>query len=184
MKRFLLGILCGTLAMFVFGAAFWMSPMAYQALPAVADDDAAGVALRAAFPQSGTYLIPHPRGDAQRRAELTQRGPIAMVHIQREGGRPLEPRVFVQGFIHELATVALLALVLKIALPSLGGYLTRVIFVAMLGLLCAFYADFSRPIWWQHPWAFYLVSFVYDFGAWFVTGLVLAAFIKPETPPG
>lgn len=181
MKRFSLGILLGTVAMFIFGAAFWMSPFAYQALPRAADEAAAGKALKEHFMVSGTYLIPSPTGDPDKQAELSQAGPIATIHIQRQGMNPMEPRVFVQGFIHELVTVALLALILRIALPVLGGYLSRLVFVTLLGLTAAIYSNFSMPIWWQHPWPYYVVSFAYDLGAWVVAGLVLAAFIKPAT---
>lgn len=39
------------------------------------------------------------------------------------------------------------------------------------------------PIWWHLPWPFHLVSAVYDVTAWFVAGLVLAAFIRPPLRP-
>jgi hypothetical protein len=181
MKQFTLGILLGTVAMFIFGAVFWMTPFPYRVLPGVADEAAAGKTLKALFPENGTYLIPNPAAEPKQHAELAQTGPIATVHIQRQGMQPMEPRVLLQGFIHELVVVALLALILKIALPALGGYLSRVVLVTMLGVTTAVYSNFSMPIWWQHPWPYYLVSCVYDLGAWVAAGLVLAAFIKPAT---
>ena len=183
MKSFSLGVLLGTIAMFIFGAVFWSAPAVYRMLPAVPDEAAAGAALNAAFPGSGTYLIPNPAGDSKRVEELSRKGPVAMVHLRREGLNPMEPRVFVQGFIHELVTVAFLALLLKIALPALGGYLARVIFLSLLGITAALYSNFSMPVWWHHPWTFYLLSFVYDVGAWVAAALVLAAFVKPVPEP-
>jgi hypothetical protein len=38
------------------------------------------------------------------------------------------------------------------------------------------------PIWWQHPWPFYLINSVYEVVAWFLVGLVLARFIRPVVP--
>ena len=79
--------------------------------------------------------------------------------------------------------MAFLALLLKIALPALGGYLARVIFLSLLGITAALYSNFSMPVWWHHPWTFYLLSFVYDVGAWVAAALVLAAFVKPVPEP-
>ena len=183
MKRFILGVFLATVAMFVFGAVFWTNPLPYSVLPHARDDAAAGQALLAAFPVSGTYLIPSPVGDRKAAADLTRKGPVATVHIQREGFEPMSPRGFLDGFLHEFATVALLALILKITLPAVGGYLSRVAFVTLIGVTISFYSNFSMPIWWHHPFPFYLVLATYNVVAFFIVALVLAAFVKPVGRP-
>lgn len=183
MKKLLAGCVLGALAMFVWGAAFWMNPLAYSVMQKPTEPGAARQALLEHFPRTGTYLFPDPLADPKQMEAQTKAGPVAMVHFQREGMAPMQPGVFVLGYLHELISVFLAAGLLRLALPSLGCYKARVGFVALLGLTIAFFADISMPIWWHHPWPFHLVSLLYNLGAWVVAGLVLAAFVKPPSPP-
>lgn len=185
MKHLLIGALLATVAMFVWSAVFWISPFPYQALAKAPDDAAAGQHLLAAFPASGTYMVPDPAGDEQTMTRLYAAGPIATVHIQREGRKIMPARQMGLALLHELVVVLLLALLLKMALPALHGYGARVGLIAVAGLAAAVFTHLNSAIWWAHPWPFLLVIALYDWSAFVVAGLVLAAFIKsrPASPP-
>jgi hypothetical protein len=91
MNRYLLGSFLAAIALFAFGAVFWMSPMGSLGFRIAPDDDLAAVSVQTAFPQDGTFYVPGP-GDGQDREGWFARhraGPIAMVHIRHEGAAPM-----------------------------------------------------------------------------------------------
>lgn len=179
MKNFIIGCLLATMAMFAWGAIFWMSPWPYSALEQTLDDDSIGESLWENFLKSGTYIIPGIYNDEVTHARLHNRGPIATIHIQRKGRAVMDGTVFIFGFLHRIGTVILIALLMKIALPALQSYWKRLGFVAMAGVAAAFFTNVGNPVWWYHPWKWYFFIATYDITAWAVVGLVLAKFIRP-----
>jgi ABC-type Na+ efflux pump permease subunit len=182
MPRTLLGCLLAALAMFVWGAAFWMSSLPRRTLGRTADDEAAGKTLRQMLPGSGTYIVPSPANNPEILDKLIRVGPIATIHFHDEGIEPMAPSVFILGYLHMLAVVILLAALLAAVRDSLTGYWSRVGFVTVAGFAAAFFAGLNGPIWWHQPWAWNLMSALYEFGAWTAAGLVLAAF-SPSSQP-
>jgi hypothetical protein len=182
MKRHALGVFLASLALFVWGAVFWMSPLPYGLFGKTADDGAAGQALLRHFPDSATYVLPGMYNPPDRLEALTKAGPIATVHIRRAGSDTMSPATLGLGFMHELAVVTLLAILLHRVRESLPVYRSRVKFVTAAGVASAAFGNLAMPIWWQHPWPFYLINSVYEVVAWFLVGLVLARFIRPVVP--
>jgi hypothetical protein len=182
MTRLTLGSLCAALALFVWGAAFWMSPLPYTVLGRTADDAAAGKALLEHFPVDATYVLPGVYNPGDQLTALHTAGPIAMVHLQRSGRPVMSPLVLATGFLQQLATVLLIGVLLTLAAPGVRTYMARVRLVTVAGIAVAVFTDLGAPIWWHHPWPFHLVSAVYTVTAWFVAGLVLAAFLRPPAP--
>jgi hypothetical protein len=180
MTKLTLGTIAATIAMFIWGAIFWMSPMPYSVLGRTADDAAAGKALLEHFPANATYVIPGMYNPEDRLAALHKSGPLAMVHLRREGSEVMEPAVLALGFLQELVTVMLMGALLALAGPSLPTYVSRVRFLTLAGIAAAVFTDLGAPVWWRHPWPFHLVSAVYTVTAWFVAGLVLAAVLPPR----
>jgi hypothetical protein len=178
--KLVFGCVLAAIAMFVWGAVFWMSPFPVSTLARTADDVAAGKALLEHFPVSGTYFIPGHYNDPGKIAELSAAGPIATVHLLREGRPMMDPRLLVQGFLHGLMSVFLLALLLQLALPGLGSYGARVGFTLLAGLAAAIFINLGDPIWWYQSWGWHLYRALYTVSAWLVAGLVLAAFVKPS----
>jgi hypothetical protein len=156
-----------------------MSPWPYSALQQTLDDDSAGETLLEHFPKTGTYIIPGIYNDEATHDRLHNRGPIATVHILREGRAVMEGSVFLFGFLHELITVILIALLMKMVIPALQSYRNRLGFVTLAGVASAFFTNVGNPVWWYHPWGWYFFTATYDVSAWVVVGLVLAKFIKP-----
>lgn len=185
MKK-LLGILLATLAMFAFGAVFWMTPLTTSCFMASTDDEAAGRRLKEMFPATGTYFLPSKQNSPEKWLERLKSGPLATVHVDYE--RRLEsdpdPKTLAFGFVHEFITMILAAMVMGSLLGVLSTYARRVGFMAMIGVLIAWFSPLSQPIWWYHPWPVHIVDAVYTVLAWVVAGLVLAAFIKPARTAG
>ena len=177
------GCLLATVAMYVWGAVFWMSPLPNTAILNPANDVEAGKALLQHFPNNGTYSVPAMSHDQKTMEERYKAGPIATVHFQREGSEMMPPGMMVWGFVHDLVTVLLIAWLLKKALPGLSGYCSRVTFVTVAGLAAGFFTNVGASIWMFVPWAFPLLNTAYVFSAWLVAGLVLAAFIKSKPAP-
>ena len=180
MKRTVIGCLLATVAIFIWGAVFWMSPLPYSVVGKVSDDAAVGKSLLQLFPATGTYFLPGQYNGPEKCAELAKAGPIATVYIQREGSEMMPAKMFIEGFVHELAVVILIAWLLNKALPGLGGYCARVTFVTVAGLAPGIFAGLGPCIWMFYPLPFQLVTTIYHVTTWLVAGLVLAAFIKPK----
>jgi hypothetical protein len=179
MKKFVLGPALAALAMFLFGAIYWMSPFPYKTLRSVANDSAAGLALAQLFPETGTYLVPGPNLNQKQMGELYKRGPSVEVQFVKEGHDAMEPAVFLKGYVHYFVVSLLLAALLAKAAASLRGYCSRVSFCALVGVAGSALIDYSDPIWWHHPWAWHIACSIYAVLAFTVSGLVLAAFVKP-----
>lgn len=181
MKKFLLAPVLSALAMFIFGALYWMSPLPYGVLTPVGDNAAAAAALGKIFPSTGTYLVPGPEmKDQELLAKLWAQGPSAEVNFIREGHAMMEPAVFVCGYIHYFVVSLLLAALLNRVKAALPTYGSRVRFCTWVGLVGAVLLCLSDPIWWHHPWGWKLMGALYAVLAFAVAGLVLAKFIKAE----
>jgi hypothetical protein len=179
MSKLIVGSLLSAVALFLFGFLFWgLSPLPYQFMGKTADDKAAGQALLEHFPQSGTYVIPGQYNDRAAISDLMKSGPLAVVHIRREGGPEMPPMVFVLGFLQFFVISLIVAAVLRKALPSLPSYSAKVGFTSLLGLGVAVFSDLGNPIWWQVPWSFFVITAVYSVLAATLSGLVLAKFVK------
>ncbi len=91
MKK-LLGIFLASLAMFGFGAAFWMTPLTTSFFMASLDDETAGRRLKEMFPASGTYYVPSQRNPPAELTRLHEAGPVATIHIRHEGSPVMDAK--------------------------------------------------------------------------------------------
>ena len=180
MKIPLLAPALAALAMFVFGAAFWMSPFPYKALKSVTDDSAAGESLAKIFPVTGSYIVPGPHLDPKQAEALMKRGPFAEVHIVREGMRMMDPLVLLKGYLHDFVLCLLMTLMLVKLAPAFPGWASRMRFCAMLGLILAL-ADYASVIWWHHSIAWETMLALYEFLALSIAGIVLGKMLTPKT---
>jgi hypothetical protein len=179
MKKLVLGTFLSALAMFVFGAGFWMSPFPYSfAAKAPGGDEALGRALKASLPTAGLYLVPSVGGDTEKELALYKAGPVATIHFRPEGVDSMSPSVMIRGFLLGWTTTALLALMLRLGMPSTYG--ARVLAVLTAAAAAAAYIRLGDGIWWFQPWPWLVLTAVYDVAAFGVGALVLAAFVKPQ----
>ncbi len=178
MKKVWIGSLVAAVAMFFWGFLFWgATTLPYQVLKPVTDLPALQQALRAALPETGVYLLPHPNQASQEEvAKLMAQGDFGRIIFMREGVQ-MGGGTFLWGFLHNLATAFFLALLLRAAAPSsYGAGLTLVVLAGIAGAIAS---NLGKPIWYFHPWGVHMVDFVYDVTLAGVAGLVLAKFVKP-----
>lgn len=172
--------------MFIWGAVFWMSPLGLMAVSAVEDESALSAAMMASLPESGIYFVPDAAAmetDAEGWTARHEAGPLATIIFHREGFAPMQAGIMIKGFLHELVSIAFMAMLLRCfsASPALNRYSGRAMAVLMLGILMGFYSRLGDSIWFLHPIGWGLTNWAYTVGAWGLAGLVLAAFIKPRT---
>lgn len=181
MGRLVLGVVAATLAVYFWGFLYWgLNPLPYQAWKVAPDDAAAQQALRDAFPESGTYYVPANANPA--RDELYLAGPVAFVHLDRDGRPSFVPAQMVKGFVLVAVTVSLIALALRRSLAGLPSYGARAGVAITWGLAAALMIDIGDNVWWFVPIEWKIHQAIYDASAFAIAGLVLAAFLRPESP--
>jgi hypothetical protein len=176
MKQYLLAPFLAALAMFFWGFVYYgLSGIPYGALQSIDRD--VGPTLNELFPTSGTYVVPDPRGEADATVALRERGPIATVHLHREGAPAMAPAMMIAGFVLEFVCCLLFAFVLgRCRVNSYGG---RVGLTVLAGAIVTLWTRGGDAVWWLQDWNWHRTTMLYDLVAWFLAGLVLAALIKP-----
>ena len=180
MKSLLLGSFLAAIALFFWGFVFYAASNAPDRILKTPPTDV-GPILNAAFPEDGTYFVPGVAHD-QANVELMARGPIAIVHLHRDGIAAMSPALMVGGFVHGWGYCLLLGALLR-QICKKSGYLARVGFVTLVGLAGAFMARFGDSIWWHKSWDWQLSEFAYAVIGAAVAGLVLARFIRSPIQP-
>jgi uncharacterized membrane protein YeaQ/YmgE (transglycosylase-associated protein family) len=173
MKNVLLASFLAGLALFLWGFLYYgISGIPYGLLETA--NPSAGAALKAAFPADGTYILPAP--DSASLTEDQQAGPLAMVHLVRDGTEnPMG--MMLPRFIHGWAYCLLLGILLQ-QICKKAGYGERVWFVTLVGMAGAFLARFGDAIWWGQAWDWQISNFAYSAVGSAIAGSILAKFIK------
>lgn len=180
MAKQLIGSLFATVAIFMWGFAYWgLMSAPYAPLKATTGDEATGQALLEHLPVTGMYLIPGIYNSPEDSARLFEKGPIAMVNLVREGQPMEDPAIMGQGFVLNFVVVLLLSAAMKKALPTLPSYSERVMFAALIGLTAVVMINFGEAVWWRYPWAWKMSQGLYGLVSFTIAGAVLAKFIKP-----
>jgi hypothetical protein len=185
--RLIVGSLLAALALMLWGMAFWAaSPFMeryFQPLPVEAE----GIVgtLKFALPKSGNYLYPYADDSSsaamQEVVDQLAAGPMVHITYRKEGVDADMGKAMAIGLIHYFLTALIAGSLLLIALPGLATFPKRVAVVTLASLFGAVLINGSNPIWFHHPWEFYLAVSIYHIGAGLIAGLVLGAIIKPKT---
>jgi hypothetical protein len=167
--------------MYVWGFLFWgVSTLGYIAWKGAPNDESAQKALFEQFPESGTYYVPAMSHDPKTLEGLFAKGPVAFVHLIREG-RPLaDASIMGSGFVLYLAVAILMAVILQRSGPRPSTYGARLIHLLLIGIFAALLIDVGDAVWWKIPWGWKLTQGGYNIAAIAVGGSVLAHFIRPE----
>lgn len=175
MKPLVLGSFLAAVALFLWGFVFYtLTGVADNVLKSTPTD--VGPMLNAAFPESGTYFVPGVANDDEAIAFMA-RGPVAMVHIHKDGLAAMDPKLMIGGFLHGWVYCLLLAALLR-QICKKSGYGARVGFVVLVAVAGAFMSRFGDAIWWHKSWDWQVTEFIYNVIGTLAAGLVLAKFIK------
>jgi hypothetical protein len=177
--RLMLGILLATLAIFVWGAAFWMNPLPNRLFRETGADVAIQDLMKENMAEDGLYMLPSSHLEKAEMNRLYSRGPIAMIFYHREGISGMNMSSLVTSLFHNLFSVIFLALLMMMVRGSIPTYGSKILFAGLAGLGMAFFSNLTNSIWFFYPWAYTLTGLLYDVTIWIVAALVLGKFIKP-----
>ena len=180
-----LAIFLASLAMYIWGSIWWMtigmSPVKYME-----DDTAVAAAMTAAMPEPGVYFLPDfadYANDSEGFNAKHEAGPLAQIFFHPTGRSAMDPSVMIFGFLHMVASVTVVALLLTLVKGSLPTYASRLIFVVGLGLFAAIFNRLGDMIWFFHHLDWTLFNIIFGLISWLVAGAVLAAMIKTKPAP-
>lgn len=180
MGRSVVGAVLATVAMYVWGFAFWgASGIPYSTWKQTPDDRGAAAALREHFPESGVYFVPGTGNPPEVRTELHDAGPTGFVIVDVDGRPEFDPGIMIRGFALNAVIVVLLIVLLRLAGPALPSYGARVGFSAAAGLFAVVLVNFGDAVWWALPWSWESMQALYNFSAVLIAGAIVARFV-PE----
>jgi hypothetical protein len=181
MKGIITGSILAAIAMFLWGFVFFGTPVGgatYSKLT-LDQESAMAAALNEAVPADGAYVLPGPmNGSEESFAARMAAGPLATVHFRRAGAATMDPSIMIKGFVHMLATAALLGWILHHFGKGLTGYGSRFGLVASIGVAAALWVDVAQPIWWHHSWQHHLMIAFYDIVGVAIAAAILARFVR------
>ena len=186
MTRIIVGGVAGAVVYFIWGMLAWMVlPLHTPSMHGLNAETEITKALTNEGLETGVYVAPWTNDESDWQdpdSEFMQRhtaGPIYSIYYQRDGSAPMNASVLTGGFVIDLLA-ALLAARLLSCVGSCGGqYLSRVAFVAGLGIFVALVGHASYWNWMHFPWD-YTVAFMVDVAVgWTLAGLAIASFVRP-----
>lgn len=160
--------------LFVFGFFYWaVNPLPYSALNQVKSEGISQLNMAKLFPESGVYLIPSPGPNSQ---EQLEKGPAILLsidHTPSAEGAPLD--LFI-GFLHNLATAFLLALIIG----KVKGNRERIKVVVLSGVLATVLINGSEVIWWFQPLNWVAYHALYYILYFCIAGALLCRLLPSE----
>ncbi len=184
MQRFLVGAVLAWVALNAWGMLVWgFGPYRTMLWLSAKEDVTVGRQLLEQFPERGTYYVPSFSQEPEETEALFSSGPVAFVHMLSPQGRPMhDSSIMIKGFVLNACVVLLIALLLQRTSKALPRYVDRVKVAALVGVTAAVLIDCGDAVWWQISWSWKLYQAAYNASAPLVVGLVLAAFMRGETP--
>jgi len=189
MLRILIATHVGAIVYFIWGMLAWMVlPLHMTSMHGLPEEAAVTAELKRQNLTTGVYTAPwsdnledwnDPNSEWMQRHKS---GPIYSIYYESRGSSPMSPQVMATGFaIDLLATFVAACLLCGAASGCCRSYFSRVAFVAGLGIFVALIGHATLWNWMMFPLD-YTISFMIDVVAgWTLTGLVLAAIIRPKT---
>ncbi|WP_336968900.1 hypothetical protein [Sphingobium aromaticiconvertens] len=179
MIRTLLGGLLGGCALYVTGFIFWGTPLSAIAFNRA--DPQASANLQAAMAQAlnssgtGVYIIPDPATAAG--TVLYGKGPIGQIFYNSAGFPVMDGSSLISGFILALVTGLLIALALRLVLPSFAAR-ARATFLFAIGAVL--WLHVGQAVFNHAPWGYILYLAFSDLVGLIAAGLVSAKFLPED----
>ena len=173
--RSLLGVLVTAIVLFFMGFIYWgINTLPYESWNAVGNDADAQATLAQLMPNDGVYFVPGFRSQAG--AELLENGPLIQAYVDHSPVSPNDPSIFLYGFLVNVVTALLLALVLRPE-DSLGQHIRTGALIAALAVVAV---EINNMVWWQVPLSWQLHLSVYTVLVFLVGAAVTSFFIRPK----
>jgi hypothetical protein len=177
-KRVLLAGILGGVALFFWGGlshmVFGLGSVGIQNMP---QPQSVMQAMQASITQPGFYFFPAMDSSGQVPADQMN-GPNGILIYHPTGTMKMMPGQLLTECILDIV-IALIAAYLLSLVPGLGGYLARVGFVVLLGVLAAVMINIQYWNWYHFPTNYTLATIADKVIGFVVVGLVAAAIVKP-----
>jgi hypothetical protein len=188
MVRVLVGALAAGVVVFVWGAiSHMMLPIGEMGIRSIPNEDAVLRAMQGSISESGLYFFPgrdHSKTLSQSEQEAwaakVKQGPAGILVVQMSGAEAMSPRQLLTEFAIGVVAAFLAGLVL---LQVKGNFATRVLVVLLMGAfgLASIVASYWN--WYGFPTDFVKGAAIDELAGWLFGGLVLAAIVRPASPP-
>lgn len=187
-KRIILGAVIAAIAMFFWGAFYWMVlPNVFDisvTLPTAAQTSVTD-ALKPHLKDSGVYFVPSPVEGEDKADDPNspwmkrhQQGPVAQIFYQAAGVDPMAGSTLGLGFIHTLLCTLFVATLLALLKKSFCCFWARWAFVIGMGLFVGVWGELRQVIWMYHSFGYEFFNACYDVSTWTIGGAILAAIVK------
>ena len=189
MMRLILAALAGAVVYYIWGMVAWMVlPLHMSSMHGLPHEAEVTALLKSQELKTGVYSAPwsdneadwqNPESEWMKRHEA---GPVYSIFYKSEGCAPMSPQVMATGFAIDFVACLLVSCLLCGATSGCcRSYLSRVGFVVGMGIFAALIGHVTLWNWMAYP-TDHTIAFVIDVVAgWTLTGLVLAAIIRPCT---
>ena len=188
-KKVLLGTIVGAVVIFLVSFVWHeFTPFAEAGVRNLPHDDLLTAAMRMAISEPGWYMFPtvdvakqNDPAEMKKYAEKFQRGPTGVL-IYRPGGTAFNfPMLLTRQFGYGMCAALVICALLAMCAGSLPGYGQRVLFVALVAAFPGLVTDLPYWSWYGFPGIYTVSHFCEVLVTWTVTGLALAAIVKPKT---
>lgn len=192
-KRVILAGVLGGLAIFVWGSLSHMVlGLGAAGIKGMPNEDAVLSAMHTSIPEPGFYIFPSmglapntatreqwqaAMPEIQKRAKS---GPNGILVFRPNNGVEFSARTLGVEFGLNLVQALLLAILLAWAGANVGAYTSRVLFVAVAGLLGALSTNVQYWNWYGFPSSYTAAYIANELAGFVIAGLVMAAILKPR----
>lgn len=182
MVRIALAALAGAVVLFVWGAVSWMF-IPWHQIDQLPNEDAVIRDMQNRN-ETGVYWFPwtDPRTlseeDHAEQVAKHERGPVGVIVYSAEGREVMPLSLHAKGLVLDLVGALAASIMLSMAVTALGGYVARVLFVALLGVFVAAIATMIQWNYMLYPLDYSLQLAADNIVAALLLGLVLGAVIK------
>ena len=171
--RYLVAVLAGGLAAFVWSSISWMVlPWHQPTLRGFEDEASFGLAVKKAAPAPGIYTYPAWTGDSEEMERKHMEGPYVFASVLPGGLGACMGRMMVCGFIVNVIGASIL-LLMMMQVPD-QGWKSRMPMVMIGALFVSLVPALIYWNWWQFPLGFTVVGILAGLIAWTLSGFVMA----------
>jgi len=188
-KRVIIGGLVGGIALFAWGSLWHLAlPFASAGIRDIPNEQSVVSVMKASITEPGFYFFPGlglaPGATRQQQAAAMEAaekkaatGPNGILVIHPEGGGGLTAARLTTEIVLNLVQATLLALLLACSGGG-GTYMGRVGLVTLAGIFGALATNVQYWNWYGFPGYYTVMYMVSEILGFFVTGLVVAAFVR------
>jgi hypothetical protein len=187
LKQIIIGGIVGGITLFIWGFISWAAMdwhhatvRSHEGINAVVEN------IDEHLPETGVYYFPPMTfeiNDTQAMEawlELHNTQPHGMIFYNATPGEPMPPMRLVRGFLVDIIASMMATILLVMALPSLGGYWSRVFFVLALGVFAIMSVHLANGVFHDMPMSWTTGVAIDMTTSWLFVGLVLGALIRPQ----